>query len=126
MPYKPEQYTAVAPYLVVDGAQATIDFLVAVFDAQPLRMVCADRGEIRHGEVRIDDTVLMLADAVDGWPAVAAHVHVYVADVDATYARALAAGATPIQAPVQKDDADKRGGFKDAGGTSWWVATQLA
>lgn len=125
MSYKPEQYTSVAPYLVVDGAQATIDFLVAVFGAQPLRMVAGDGGEIRHGEVRIDDTVLMLADAVAGWPAVPAHVHVYVPDVDATYARALAAGATPIQAPVQKDDADKRGGFRDAGGTSWWVGTQL-
>ena len=125
MSYKPEQYTSVAPYLLVDGAQATIDFLIAVFDAQPLRVIAGAHGEIRHGEVRIDDTVLMLADAVEGWPASAAHVHIYGADVDATYARALAAGAAPIQAPQQKDDADKRGGFRDAGGTSWWVATQL-
>ncbi|HST45626.1 MAG TPA: hypothetical protein VLK29_10440, partial [Luteimonas sp.] len=54
------------------------------------------------------------------------HVHVYVADVDAVYARALAAGATAVQAPVQKGDADRRGGFRDAGGTTWWVATQIA
>ena len=35
------------------------------------------------------------------------------------------AGATEIQAPVQKDDPDKRGGFRDAGGTTWWVSTQV-
>jgi uncharacterized glyoxalase superfamily protein PhnB len=58
------------------------------------------------------------------WPAVAAHIHVYVPDVDATYAKALQNGATSVQAPVQKQDEDKRGGFKDAWGTTWWVATK--
>ena len=38
MAWKPHGYTSVAPYLVVDGAQRTIDFLTVVFDAQPLRM----------------------------------------------------------------------------------------
>lgn len=125
MPYKPEQYTSVAPYLVVDGAQATVDFLRAVFNAEPLRMIPGDDGKLRHGEVRIDDTVVMLADALDGWPAIASHVHVYVADVDAVFARALAHGATAVQEPVQKDDEDKRGGFRDPGGTTWWVGQQV-
>ncbi|MGH8493326.1 MAG: hypothetical protein ACRERR_09515 [Moraxellaceae bacterium] len=54
-----------------------------------------------------------------------AHVHVYVPDVDACSQRALAAGATSLQAPLQKTDADKRGGAQDAGGSSWWIATKL-
>ena len=78
-----------------------------------------------HAEVRIDDTVVMIADAADGWPPVASHVHVYVPDVDATYKRALGAGATSVQEPVKKQDADKRGGVKDAGGTTWWIATKV-
>ena len=82
-------------------------------------------GRLRHAEVRIDDTVLMLADAVEGWEAVPTHVHIYVPDVDATYQRALQAGAVSVQPPVQKDDEDKRGGFTDAGGTTWWVGTQV-
>ena len=41
-----------------------------------------------------------------------AHVHIYVPDVDETFLRALKAGATSIQAPVQKDDADRGGGFR--------------
>ncbi|TDK18563.1 VOC family protein [Luteimonas aestuarii] len=125
MDYKPQGYTSVAPYLVVDGARRTVEFLQAVFDAQPLRMHPMGEGRLGHAEVRIDDTVLMLSDAMDGWPAVASHVHLYVPDVDATWQRAMAAGAEPVQAPVQKDDADRRGGFRDAGGTTWWVSTQV-
>jgi len=120
MHFKPEGYNAVSPYLTVNGAQSTIDFLVRVFGATRLRTIHADDGKIAHGEVRIDDSVLMFTDATEGWPAVPAHVHVYVAGVDATYARALETGAIGVQEPVQKDDADKRGGFQDAGGTTWW------
>lgn len=126
MAFKPDNYSSVSPYLIVDGAQATINFLVAVFDAEPLRSSRNENGKLAHGEVRIDDSVLMFCDAVEGWPAVPAHVHIYVADVDATYLRALAAGATAVQAPAQKDDPDKRGGFRDAGGTTWWIGQQTA
>lgn len=125
MAYKPEGYTSVAPYLTVNGARDTIDFLIRVFGAQTLRMIPGAEGKIAHGEVRIEDTVIMLTDAVEGWPATASHVHVYVEDVDAVFGRAVAAGALIVKLPVQDGDADKRGGFKDAGGTTWWVATQV-
>lgn len=124
MVFKPDNYSSVSPYLIVNGARSTIDFLVAVFDATPLRSIPGDSGKLVHGEARIDDSVLMFSDAVEGWPAIPAHVHVYVADVDATYARAIKAGAISVQEPVQKDDADKRGGFRDTGGTTWWVGQQ--
>jgi uncharacterized glyoxalase superfamily protein PhnB len=78
-----------------------------------------------HAEVRIEDTVVMLADGGGDWPSIPANVHIYVADVDATYRRALEAGATSVQEPVKKDDEDKRGGVKDAGGTTWWIATRV-
>lgn len=125
MTFKPDGYNSVSPYLTVNGAQATLDFLVQVFGATPLRAYPGDNGRLAHAEVRIDDSVVMLADAIDGWPALPAHVHVYVADVDATHARALAAGATEVQAPVQKDDEDRRGGFRDAGGITWWIGQQV-
>lgn len=123
--YKPDGYTSASPYLVVSDATATIAFLVSVFGGEVLRHMTDDDGRVRHSEVRIDDTVVMLGDAFPGWPPVGAHVHVYVSDVDAVYARALAAGAESVQVPEQKGDADKRGGVKDAGGTTWWIATQV-
>lgn len=123
--HKPAGYNGVSPYLIVDGAARTIEFLKTVFDAVELRKFPDSSGKLRHSEVRIDDTVVMLADAAPSWPALGAHVHVYVPDVDAVYRRALSAGAISVQEPVRKDDQDKRGGVKDAGGTTWWISTQV-
>jgi PhnB protein len=126
MAYKPDSYSTVSPYLIVDGAAATIDFLTRVFDAVELRRFPDPAGKLMHAEVRIDDTVVMIADSTGSWPAVPSHVHVYVSDVDATHRRALEHGAVSVQQPVKKEDADKRGGVKDAGGTTWWIATKVA
>lgn len=123
--HKPKGYNTVSPYLVVDGASRTIEFLVRVFGAVEVRRFADAAGGIVHAEVRIDDTVVMIADGAEGWPPVPSHVHVYVADVDATFRRALEVGAAAVQEPVQKDDADRRGGVKDAGGTTWWIATMV-
>ncbi len=123
--HKPNGYTSVAPYLIVDGASRTIEFLVRVFGAIELRRFPDASGRLMHAEVRIDDTVVMLADGAEGWPPIASYVHVYVPDVDATYRRALESGATSVQEPVKKVDADRRGGVKDAGGTTWWIATKV-
>lgn len=123
--YKPDGYTSVAPYLIVDGANATIEFLRTVFGAVEIQRFADPSGQIMHAEVRIDDTVVMIADSTPLWPSVASHVHVYVRDVDATYKRALETGATSVQEPVKKHDPDKRGGVKDAGGTTWWIGTRI-
>jgi uncharacterized glyoxalase superfamily protein PhnB len=123
--HKPDNYNTVSPYLIVEGAAGTIDFLRDVFGAEEIRRFPNPQGKIMHAEVRIDDTVVMIADGADGWPPVPSHVHVYVRDVDATYRRALGAGASSVQEPVKKADDDKRGGVKDAGGTTWWIATKV-
>jgi uncharacterized glyoxalase superfamily protein PhnB len=123
--HKPTGYPTVAPYLIVAGASATIDFLKHVFGATELRRFADPSGRVMHAEVRLDDTVVMLGDGGEGWPPQPAHVHVYVPDVDATYKRALAVGASSVQEPVKKQDEDKRGGVRDAGGTTWWIATRV-
>jgi PhnB protein len=123
--WKPEGYNSVSPYLIVSDAKATLEFLRVAFDAEPLRVISQPDGSLKHAEARVDDTVVMFADAIDGWPAVPAYVHIYVADVDASYRRALAAGALSIMEPKKKDDEDKRGGVQDRGGTTWWLATRV-
>ena len=124
-PPKPEGYSSVSPYLVVDGAQRVIDFLKQTFGATELRRFDKPDGSIMHAEVRIDDTVIMLADGGEAWPAFPAFIHVYVPDVDATYRRALAAGGVSVQEPQQRGDPDRRGGVKDPAGNTWWMATQV-
>ncbi len=124
--HKPTGYSTVSPYLIVNGADATIDFLKRVFGAVELRRFPDQSGKLLHAEVRIDDTIIMLADpAPPEWPSVPSYVHIYVRDVDATYRMAIDAGAVSVQAPVKKQDEDKRGGVKDLGGVTWWIATRV-
>ena len=80
--WKPDRYNSASPYLIVSDAKATVDFLVAAFGAEKLRSFARPDGTIMHCEVRVDDTVLMLSDPTESWPPVAAHVHIYVADVE--------------------------------------------
>lgn len=98
--YKPDTYTSVSPYLIVNGADKTTAFLERALGARPLRRIAAEDGKVIHAEVRIDDTVVMIADATEGWSNVPAHVHVYVPDVDAAYQCALDAGATSVHPPL--------------------------
>jgi PhnB protein len=124
--WKPAGYTSLSPYLMVTNAQRVIDFLKAAFGATELRRYDMPDGTIMHVEVRIDDSVVMLADAGGPFPAFPVWLHLYVADVDAAYARALQAGATSAQEPQQKPgDPDRRGGFKDPAGNTWWISQQM-
>ena len=94
--WKPSGYTSVAPYLVTKNVQAIIDFLCATLDAIPLRRIEKPDGLIMHAEVRIDDSVVMMGEALEGVPAVPCHIHVYVPDVHRTYQLALANGAKSV------------------------------
>ena len=125
--FKPENYSTVSPYLIASGAQRVIDFLKQTFGARELRRYDMPDGSIMHAEIQIGETVVMLGDAGENWPAVPAHLHVYVQDVDATYDRALQAGGVSVQTPERKgEDPDRRGGVKDPAGNTWWIATQVA
>lgn len=120
MGYKPDGYTSVSPYLVVRDAQATIDFVVAAFGAQELRRFPNETGGVMHAEVRIGDSVVMLGEMPQP---TSATVHVYVPDVDAAFAQAIAAGGTVLQPVMEKGDGDRRGGVADANGVGWYMAS---
>ena len=125
-PWKPNGHSSIAPYLLVDDARALIRFLTEVFDAAPGRTFDRPDGTIAHAEVDIDGSTVMISDATKDWAAFPSMIHVYVSDVDATFRRALDAGAVPDQEPVLADgDTDRRGGFRDPSGNSWWVSTQV-
>ena len=124
--YKPQGYSSVSVYIMAEEAQDVIDFLSQAFDARQTRRYDMPDGSIMHAEVQIDDTVVMIADAGDKFPAFPVWLHVYVPDVDATYQRALEAGGVSVQEPNQREgDPDRRGGVKDPAGNTWWIATQI-
>jgi uncharacterized glyoxalase superfamily protein PhnB len=122
---KPQGYSSLSPYIMADGAQRVIDFLIQAFDGREMRRHDNADGSIMHAEVQIDDSIVMIADGGGDFPAFPIWLHIYVPDVDAAYQRALSAGGVSVQAPQQKDDPDRRAGVKDPAGNTWWIATQV-
>ncbi|RZJ73642.1 VOC family protein [Flavobacterium sp.] len=127
MSFKPTNYNSLSPYVMVEGAQKFSDFTKAVFDSEELRKFEREDGSLMHLEIRIDDTVIMVSDATKDYPANALILHVYVADADATYQKALDFGCQALEAPTRHEgDPDKRGSFLDFAGNYWSVSTQVS
>ncbi len=121
----PEGYPRVSPYLIVEPAEAAIDFMLTVLGGTEVRRHLTPEGRVMHAEVRIGDSLVMVGGANPEWPAVPAALHVYVDDVDATYTQALAAGATSVSAPETKPYGDRSAYVKDAAGTIWFISTHV-
>lgn len=122
--YKPENYNSLSPYLLVDDAQKLVDLLKIIFNANELRRYEDENGNIRHLELKIDDTILMLANSLENYPANKSMLHVFVPDVFKTFDIAIQNGCDVLERPIQKsNDEDIRGGFIDFAGNSWFIAT---
>ncbi|MET0985536.1 MAG: VOC family protein [Steroidobacteraceae bacterium] len=111
----PVGWHTVSPRLVAHDAQQLVEFLGQVFGA---------KGEYRkdaRSVVRIGDSVVMVSDAGVRDP-MTAFLYVYVGDVDATYRRALDAGAHSLEEPRDVPDGDHRCMVKDRWGNTWQIA----
>jgi len=120
--YKPAGHTAVSPFLLVSDAAAMLDFLRAAFDAIELCRVSAPDGSIKHAEVRLGDSIVMVGERAH---AIACSVHVYVPDVDGTFHQGLAAGACSIVEPRNLAYGDRSAGLRDPQGNLWWIGTHV-
>ena len=127
----PPGYHSVTPYLVVAGAARAIAFYNQAFGATEVLRIPDDRGGIGHAEITIGNSHVMLSDE---YPEVGARAPgtlggspvsllLYVADVDQTVERAVAAGAT-VQRPIEdKFYGDRSGSLVDPFGHIWHVST---
>jgi PhnB protein len=109
----------VRPYLY--GHSDLVDFVTRVFGAEELERSAT--GEGFHVEVKIGDSVVVLEVGEPLATATQASVYVYVEDVDATYRRALQAGATSVGEPADKPYEERNAGVKDTFGNTWWIGT---
>ena len=122
--YLPEGYHSVTPYLVVRGAQQTLDFVKKTFGAE----VIGDQtkrpdGSLMHATFKIGDSLVMISDATAEHSPMPAMLYVYVPDVDAAFKRAVTAGGTSVMEPTDQFYGDRAGGLKDPAGVSWWIGT---
>ena len=127
MPVKPipEGYHTVTPYLTVVDAAAQIEFLKRAFGAEETERHTDNKGKVRHAEVRVGDSKVMIGQARDEWTPRQATFYLYVDDVDSVYKRAMAAGGKSVREPTNEAYGDRCGGVEDSQGNQWWVATHM-
>ncbi len=123
----PDGYTAITPYLVAEDGPGLLGFLVDAFGAVERMRIPMPDGSLAHAEVEIDGAAVMLGSAAGpDFPPLAAQVHLYVEDVDAVYARAVSAGATPVAEPEDQFYGDRIARVLDPAGNHWSIATHIA
>jgi len=121
----PDGYHTVTPYLTVGDAEAQIEFLKRAFGAEERYRHNDDKGRVRHAEVRVGDSMVMIGQAREPWTPRPAHFYLYVEDVDAVYKRAVAAGGKSLQEPTNQPYGDRGSGVEDSQGNSWWIGTHI-
>ena len=123
----PDGYHSVTPYLAVEGGDELVEFVQKAFGAEVTLSMPTPDGKIGHAEVRIGDTIVMLADAStsDQGRPMPGMIHLYVDDCDATYRRAIEAGATSLREPTDQFYGDRMAGVVDPVGDHWWIATHV-
>ena len=133
----PAAYGSLTPHLIVSPASDAVAFYVKVFGARPGLMMGGPGGAIMHGEIKIGDSILMLADeqpsmgpgptrkSPKNLGGTSAGVMLYVKDADAVYARAVAAGATGLMPPGDMFWGDRYCQIADPFGHVWAIATHV-
>jgi uncharacterized glyoxalase superfamily protein PhnB len=120
----PDGYHTVTPFLLVQGADKLIEFVKKAFDAKETECYTMSDGSVGHAEIKIGDSVIMLSEAMgEEYKPTTAGIHLYTEDCDATYQRALEAGAVSTKQPTDEFYGDRSAGVKDQFGNHWWLAT---
>jgi PhnB protein len=129
----PDGYHSVTPYLMMDGAAAAIAFYQEVFGATELFRMNDPKGHVSHAEIRIGDSVVMLADTHPGTPCSGPRslggstvgLMIYLDNVDTVFARALRAGGKSLRPLTNQFYGDRSGTLEDPFGHVWTIATHI-
>src|SRR5688500_14895014 len=92
----PNGHQTVMPYLMLNSADAFIDFVKRVFNAEVTFEREREEHKLMHAEVRINESTIMFCDATENWKAQPANLFVYVPNADEAYQKAVQAGAETI------------------------------
>ncbi|MEN9397772.1 MAG: hypothetical protein RLZ81_2302 [Pseudomonadota bacterium] len=129
----PAGFHTITPYLSVKDANAAIRFYVQVFDAKEVGRINMGPDTVGHAELQIGDSKLMLAQEMEQWGNKSPQtlggspvtIALYVADVDATFKRALEAGATVVEPVKDQFYGERTGSVIDPFGHKWHLMTHI-
>ena len=119
----PSGYQSITPFIIAKGAAELLHFMKQAFRAKekPGSRVTNDDGTIAQVEAEIGDSVLMMCDAKPEWPQTPSFLRLDVKDGDATFERAIDAGATRVTKMTDLPSGDRVGRVRDAWGNVWWI-----
>ena len=120
----PEGLRTVTPYLHPRGVPACIDFLKQAFGAVERGRHKGADGRIWHAEVRIGDAAVQMGEGEGGTP-MSGHFYMFVADVDAAYQQAVAAGGRSLQTPTVQPYKERVAAVEDPAGNQWWISQPI-
>ncbi|MBC9931787.1 VOC family protein [Chitinophaga qingshengii] len=118
----PAGHHTVMPYLMLDNAAGFLTFAQQVFQAKLSHHSLHDDGMVRHAELQIGDSTLMISSGRDPWKPQPGQLFIYVEDADASYQAALDHGATVVM-EVADQSYGRSGGVKDPCGNTWWITS---
>ncbi len=132
---RPDGYTTLTPFLVCAGASAAIDFYCSVFGAREVSRMDGPDGMVMHAELEFEMGRLQLSDPMpdyglvaperSGSDEVSGSTCLYVADVDAVFERAVAAGAVVREPPATFVTGDRFASIYDPFGHRWAIMTRV-
>jgi PhnB protein len=129
----PDGFHSATPYLIIKGAAAAIVFYKQAFGATEIMRHADPDGTVRHAQIKIGDSPIMIADEFPEFPewrgpqargGSPVHIYLYVTDADAVFHRAIAAGATQLLPLQDQWYGDRSGAVTDPFGHVWYIATQ--
>lgn len=119
----PDGFHGVNSFLVVDGADDLIKFIVDGLGGEQTKILRTDDNKVHHATVRIGDATIMIADTMGDMQQETAMLFLYVDDADSVYQSAIDAGGESIQELKDEFYGDRVGGVKDRWGNKWWIGT---
>ncbi|MGC5701008.1 VOC family protein [Pseudomonas sp. NFXW11] len=127
----PEGFIGVTPYLGIKQAAEAIEFYKKAFDAEQIMRLDMPDGSVGHAELRIGGSTIMLGSPCEATPMASpeAHktsvgLHLYVEDVDRSFARAVAAGGVAVEPVKNQFYGDRSGSLRDPFGHVWFLASR--
>jgi PhnB protein len=129
----PDGMRSVTPHLICAGAADAIEFYKKAFGAVEEARIPGPGGKLMHAMIRIGDSAVMLVDEMPEWGALGPKalkgspvtVHLYVENADATFERAVKAGAKVTMPIADQFWGDRYGKLEDPFGHHWSVATHV-
>lgn len=127
----PDGYHTVTPYLTVDNAAKAIEFYKKAFGAREVMRMDGPPGKIGHAELKIGDSMIMIADEIPGagnhsphsLKGTSVNIFLYVENVDNVFNQAVSAGAKVDMPLADMFWGDRYGKLSDPFGHSWSLAT---